>query len=172
MSNLSANKIAEAIRYRIARPGSFTMKNTFVKGSPWEADVLRVLKSGYWHEYEIKLSVSDYRADFQKKVTGWKSDSARKHNLYKSDAVLWHRDIYGPAYRNSKAIIPKPATFHFVTPAGLLDGIVLPEHVGLIEVAERARGAGLDCKTKKRAPRLKSPTKLSWAQLFNLCLKK
>lgn len=172
MEEITAGKISEAIRFRIARPGSFTMTNTFVKNSPWEADVLRVLKSGYWHEYEIKLSVSDYRADFRKKVTSWKKESARKHDLYKSPDVLRFDSVYGGGWRHKKLLIPKPATYHFVTPAGLLDGITLPDHVGLIEVAERDRGAGLDCKTVKRAPRLKSPTKLSWQQLFNLCLKK
>lgn len=33
----------------------------------WEADLLSVTKSGLIHEYEIKLSKSDYNADFNKR---------------------------------------------------------------------------------------------------------
>ena len=166
--SLTAHDLATAIRYRFCKPGSFTMTNTFIQGSPWESDVIRVLKSGYWHEYEIKMSVSDYRADFRKKFCKWKRDSARKHDLYKSDSEIQREKIAGLAYRG---VIPKPATFHFVTPAGLLDGVTIPDHCGLIEVIEddmMVRRAT----TVKKAPRLKKPTKLSWPQLFNLCLKK
>lgn len=74
---LTAGEISTIIRRDLSRPGSFSMKNVYVKGSPWESDVIRVLRSGYWHEYVVK-----------------------------------------------------------------------------------------------KAPRLKKPSKLSWAQLFNLCLKK
>ena len=31
--------------------------NVCVLGSPWESDVITVTKAGYWHEYEVKLSV-------------------------------------------------------------------------------------------------------------------
>ena len=33
----------------------------------WEADLISVTKSGFLHEYEIKISLSDFKNDFKKK---------------------------------------------------------------------------------------------------------
>lgn len=30
----------------------------------WEADILEITKSGYTYEYEVKISKSDFKADF------------------------------------------------------------------------------------------------------------
>ncbi len=37
-----------------------------VKLYDYEADLLRITKAGFLHEYEIKLTKSDYKADFKK----------------------------------------------------------------------------------------------------------
>ena len=45
----------------------------------WENDLFQVTKAGYWVEFEIKRSISDYRADF-KKSSSW-VDGQKKHDL-------------------------------------------------------------------------------------------
>ena len=46
----------------------FTMPNTCVLGH--EADVIGITRAGYIHEYEIKISVSDFYADQKKHKSG------------------------------------------------------------------------------------------------------
>lgn len=164
---LTAGQIADNLRCRISRMGVFTMQNVYLLNSPWECDVIKVLKSGYWHEYEIKLSASDFRNDFQK-TAKYGNAGPKKHDLFKSPNELNYQQIYGVGYPNY--VIPKPATFTFVTPAGLLKPEQIPAHCGLLELDNSDRRIRWSQVVK--SPRLKKPTKLSWGQLFNLCLKR
>ena len=43
----------------------YVMENLYV--FEWESDFLLKTKSGYWYEAEIKISLSDFKADFKKK---------------------------------------------------------------------------------------------------------
>ena len=43
----------------------YVMENLYV--FEWESDFLLKTKSGYWYEAEIKISLSDFKADFEKK---------------------------------------------------------------------------------------------------------
>lgn len=59
----------------------------------WECDLFGVTKAGYFHEFEIKLTVADFRRDSQKKrhdIRAWNNETgqievttpgARKHSL-------------------------------------------------------------------------------------------
>lgn len=71
----------------------------------WEADLIGITGSDFVHEYEIKLSKSDFRADFNKKT---------KHNHLKGRR--------GPNY------------FWYVCPPGLLTVEDMPEYAGLIQI--------------------------------------
>ena len=46
-------------------PQSIVMPNC-IPNNWWECDVLEIMKSGFWYEYEIKVSRSDFRADAKK----------------------------------------------------------------------------------------------------------
>ena len=155
---LTAKMVTDHIRAWLPWGGSFCHANVFLKNSPWESDLIRVMKSGYWHEYEIKLSVADYRKDFQKKVIGCDFESPRKHTIYSSHVPF-------------EGAIPKPATFSFVTPKGLLDGVRVPSYCGLIEI-EVDRWDRAAISVRQEAPRLKKPTRLEAFHLFNLCQKR
>lgn len=51
----------------------------------WECDVWAVTRAGYGIEYEIKLSVHDFRADKQKAKRRWNGEqyiSIHKHDQY------------------------------------------------------------------------------------------
>jgi len=93
----------------------------------WESDLLALNKdSKYITEYEIKISRSDFKADFKKQD---------KHTLI-SD---------GYNYKCNFSQIPN--YFYYVTTPGLLNKNELPEYAGLIE-------CGLGIKIIKKAPLL------------------
>lgn len=99
----------------------------------WESDVLFVSKDNYVTEYEIKICRSDYNADKSK---------------YKHRLLINH-------------VLPLKQ-FYYVTPKGLLDGLPIPDHAGLIEVE-----VGVGTVIKKQAPKLsKSP--ITTETLINL----
>ena len=136
--------------------------NIHVLDSPWECDAIVVRTSGYWVEYECKLSVADFKADFRKKLCSWKADDFTKHDLYAGEHAIDMSELRG---RGQQYIIPKPAEFNFVCPAGLITKDMVPSHCGLIMLY------GDRLKTEVLAPRLKKPTKLSYKQLFNIAAK-
>ena len=76
-----------------------------------EMDLFRLTKSGYVYEYEIKISRSDFKADF-KKYNGF------YNRIYKHDRLL--QGNYKANY------------FHFVCPEGMLSVDDVPKSYGLI----------------------------------------
>ncbi len=143
------------------------LPNVFLGGSPWESDMIAVTPSYYWTEYEIKVSVNDYRRDFNKRMSNkfrqkhlepW----PKKHDLYSSDAAIDKTKFYRG--KPKCPIIPKPKYFYFVTPTGLLKDEELPDHCGLIEIGE---GIGVS----KYAPHLRNATKLDQYAIFTLAVK-
>lgn len=106
----------------------------------YEADVLSVTQRLLVHEFEIKVSSSDFRADFKNKHhKHW-----RMGELFKEQEA---NTRYAPNY------------FWFVAPEGLLTLEQLPDYAGLIAVRSeeqntlfgKLRVAG---KTLREAPRL------------------
>lgn len=75
---------------------------------PWEADLISVTKSNYMNEYEIKISLQDFKKDFEK----------RKHQYFKRD--LGHARNYGT-----------PNYFWYVAPPKAVP-ICIPDYAGLI----------------------------------------
>jgi hypothetical protein len=101
----------------------------------WEADLLSVVPdSQFVHEFEVKTSIEDFRADAFK----------RKHKyLGKPSATKY--GVIGPVY------------FWYVVPSVLVERVAqeLPEIAGLIEVKGKTCAKGTDvCVEVKRAPRL------------------
>jgi hypothetical protein len=85
----------------------------------WENDVFRITRDGYWIEYEIKTSLSDFKADAAKTKV-WRGETVNKHQLLASG------DLRGPS------------RFFFVVPA-VLD-VDCPAWAGLIRVSKLSRG--------------------------------
>jgi hypothetical protein len=89
----------------------------------WECDVFELTAAGYFREYEIKLTRSDFLADRAKeKRLLWGLRVESKHQL------LAQRSPRGPC------------RFWYVTPPGLVERAELPEWAGLIELADRGEG--------------------------------
>jgi len=69
---------------------------------PWECDVLALTKSQYLYEYEVKISRSDFMADFKKTEKHRETSNGQGANY-----------------------------FYYVTPEGLVKSDEVPEHAGL-----------------------------------------
>lgn len=105
----------------------------------WECDVLSLTKANMVHEYEIKITRSDYKADFRNKKRKHKSLVDRR-----SYAAVWKRY---PENKNVQTLTPN--YFWFVTAP--MD-IEIPEYAGHMIVKESNRGPILE--VIKTAPRL------------------
>jgi hypothetical protein len=108
----------------------------------YECDLFQVTRSLYWVEFEIKISVADFRADFRK---GYK-----------------HRDL-----ANGGPKIPR--RFWYVMPVEIADKVQdeIPEYAGLIAVDGAAQYSNQLLQTRIKAPTLKSQ-KISERQLQRL----
>ncbi len=91
-----------------------------------ESDMISVTKAGFIHEYEIKLNLQDFKADFKKSKHAHMRNSHRQFRNY----------------------------FWFVAPAGLIDIKDIPEYAGYIEVEIGAKSKEIICYEKKRPKRL------------------
>lgn len=97
------------------------MPNVFV--DHWnECDALLVTKSGYCHEVEMKVSRSDFKADF-KKTNRW----------------MWSETAHGYRTRidwNKHALLAEgncfPNRFSFLVPDGMVDISEIPPYAGLM----------------------------------------
>ncbi len=115
----------------------------------FECDLIEVRKSGYWHEYETKISTNDYAADFRK--TRWMRDErgvVKKHDLL--------TDKRGGG----------PNRFYFVCPENLIAVEKVPPHAGLVYVSEAAVA-----RIVKPAPLLHKE-KFSFDRLWNIASKR
>lgn len=101
----------------------------------WECDVARIMPSGRWHEYEIKISKSDFLAD-QKKVSesGW---GMGRHSKIK------HLELHRGAKEG-------PNHFWYVLPESVAAEVELPSFAGLI-IASKFNGR-IFVNQKKAAP--------------------
>ena len=89
----------------------FFMCNKFY--SEFEADFLRITNSGFLYEYEIKMTVEDFRKDFSKESKHHIKPTT-KHEMLKSGEL------------NIKH-------FYFCAPSGIIPVEQVPEEFGLIE---------------------------------------
>lgn len=119
---LTEKKIQESLKLILSQP-RFILNNLYVFG--WESDVLILTKSGYWYEFEIKISKSDFKNDF-------------KHKNDKHVNML-----------SNQLETRKPNYFNYVVPENLISIEEIPEYAGLIYITESGR-----TKTIKNAPKL------------------
>ena len=123
----------------------------------WECDMFELTPDGYFREFEVKLSVADFRADRGKAqdIRGtqrWEPNPTAKFpggTRYVCDTEKKH-DLL------AKGDARGPSQFYFVTPEGLLDGEPLPVWAGWLEAytVSPNPGASLYLRQRVEAPRL------------------
>lgn len=109
IEKLSNNLLSSsAIRY--------LMNNLYVFSNSWESDYLSLTNSGYFYEGEVKISKSDFKADFKKE---------KKHLILESNFNKTQTD-------NNLC----PHYFFYAVPEGLIDVSEVPEYAGLIYMTD------------------------------------
>lgn len=122
--NLTEGQVADLI----IRPnwGQRFMLPNYTPVNWWECDVFELSKAGYFTEYEIKLTLSDFKADANKEVrrmgTFTPEDGWKEGPLEKKHDLLSKSDPRGPV------------RFFYVAPTGMIPRDMLPKWAGLIEV--------------------------------------
>jgi hypothetical protein len=120
---INAASIQLAIKREYETSSLVVVPNIFL-WSPFESDLVRVTKSGYAIEYEIKLSRSDFKADFKKsklKYEGFEDRQVQYSTKTKHELLV---EGFGPT------------EFYYAFPRGLIDHDQVPEWAGIIEVYE------------------------------------
>ena len=105
----SEGLIQEALRHNFLSPSSIKYLTENLLIYNWESDMLKITKSGYVYEFEIKISKADFKNDFKNKK--------KKHLILENS-------------QNTN----KPNYFYYVVPDGLIDENDIPEYAGLIYV--------------------------------------
>jgi len=114
--------------------------NKYIFGNDWESDFFSVTKSGYLYEVEVKISKSDFAADFikfkHKLFEGRNQTEVVKDAKYKY-SKRWKKEVRrAPEKKINPQEINMPNKFFFACPEGLLTVDEIPEYAGLIYVNE------------------------------------
>ena len=76
----------------------------------FECDVFLLTKAGYTEEYEIKMSLADYKNDYNKRISEW--NKTKKHDKVKNGELA--------------------NRFYFVVPEDIYEKIDFPNYVGVM----------------------------------------
>lgn len=153
-----SESIYKACRHHLGT-NKHILSNSYV--FDWESDLFALTKAGYAIEVEVKISRSDFLADF-KKVDKHHllSNHKRTHSIWRksSYASIWGYGLnskYGKLHGEACAIdfcktqTKIPNRFYYACPAGLITLADLPAYAGLLWVDETGR-----IKQVKQAPLL------------------
>lgn len=145
---MSERDIQREIMYMFCAASDTCMPN-YAPPDWWECDVLRVTVAGYWYEYEVKLSVSDFRADkrkqqdiYTKMQPGkcWRTPTGETENKHD---LLSANEGRGPKQ------------FWFCMPEGLIKVGKVPEWAGVFWVRFDEHG-DIQGKIGRQAPNRKT----------------
>jgi hypothetical protein len=99
----------------------YQLKNTYFFSKTWESDYFSMTKTGYTYEVEIKVSASDFKADFKKE----------KHKLFEKAVTNTATGNRGRILvKTTKQLIPN--RFFFCVPLALRDKLEIPPYAGLL----------------------------------------
>ena len=121
---ITVPKIQIALKRKYLNNSIVMAPNVYLWGS-FESDFVRVTKSGYGIEYEIKLSKSDFKADFKKsnlKIEGINND---RHVIYSS-------------FKKHEWLLTGkgPTEFYYVFPESLINPNDVPDWAGIVIARE------------------------------------
>lgn len=135
---MNANEITNSFYSQNCTRFTTILPNTY-PGGWWECDILAVTKALFMYEYEIKVSVSDFKADAKKGgEMSW--GQGGRVRLQTKHEKLAAGDKKGPS------------NFWFIVPDNLIAVEDIPDFAGLIYAVDGNHGVRLI--EQKKAPRL------------------
>ena len=142
---MNATTLQCALYDRFGRQSELMVPN-YTPASWYEADVLRITDSGYMEEFEIKLTLADFKVDALKGT-----DPRLKYAT---------RESLGATYKPTKherlaaGDSGGPCRFWFVVPEDLAAKLEIPTWAGLLTARPWGKGARLAYQPLKKAPQL------------------
>lgn len=146
ISGMDCKQIQEHLQKWLYEKSNIYQALNFSKAGLYESDVLAITKSLMITEIEVKISRSDFKADFKK---------THKHYRMQNpitDGWRW-----------------TPNKFYFACPVGLINDSDVPTYAGLIWVD--SLGNIEVVKEAKRLHRIKAPVRILTAMLHHLTAK-
>ena len=133
---IEMSKIQNAIAYRFSNH-KYKLYNSYVFN--WESDFFSTTNDNrYIYEVEVKISRSDFFADFKKGDKHTHLYSAMKQKTYGGIGVNYHKET--------------PNRFYYCCPDGMITPEELPEYAGLIYFIERGEETSYNVREIKKAP--------------------
>lgn len=135
--------IQEKLKSRFSNH-DYKLTNTYIFNEGWESDFFSITKTGYCYEVEIKISKSDFMADFKKPkhkifnmlpnrlyaIPGYESRSSIRIN---GESIMIPSQ--GVSFKN-KSDYRLPNKFYYAAPSGMLQSSDVPAYAGLISVTD------------------------------------
>jgi len=149
---LTSHEITRALYWKYARIQAHVINNVHLL--EFESDFLYVTESGYMSEIEIKVTRSDFRADFKKQRTVYDRVTTLKNTVVKH------------------VILPQGLTglkqFSFAVPKGLITKDEVPEYAGLCYVIKTPRAGHISLRWIKQPPSLPHPRVISKKEIRHI----
>jgi len=143
MSKISEKILQKRFYERNHQRYEFLVPNIHFCDQGGEMDIFCLRPSGFIDEIEIKLSVSDFKADFKK--TSMIEDKNRVKEWPKYKTILKH-DALRQGFNDCNY-------FSFLMPIEIVEKCVIPEHAGLY-VFEKYENGHSTIRELRRPPRL------------------
>lgn len=150
---MNASKIQAILRANYDH--NYVLENSFI--FYWESDYFGITKTGYTWEIEVKVSVSDFRADFNKnfkhrclrfnkqKFVSHKSEEVTErvksgNKVLKHGRMVDEYIVQGKGYSNlqySNNVIPN--RFYYAVPVEIAAKVkqLIPKYAGLISIDDK-----------------------------------
>lgn len=122
---------------------SFCLPN-YTPHNWFECDVFVLTKAGYFTEFEIKLTLSDFKADANKLKNKWECVDGHWQFV---EGLTKHQRV-------EQADPKGPSRFYYATPKGLIPDGLLPKWAGLIEFETMPKSKRLDMMVTVDAPKI------------------
>lgn len=180
---MSSDQVYKAMRVHISNH-DHKFENVFVHS--WEADLFSVTKgAGYAYEFEVKISRSDFFADFKKPKHHFFKSFERGWGIIKGDytwsSYSWREIREKPELKDVKIEERTnitalkigqntcPNKFFYCCPVGLIEECEVPKYAGLIYIMDSSH-----IRVVKKAPYLHKESiderKMLFQKYYNLAI--
>lgn len=135
---MTAKEITKALYKYYQDTNKYCIQNMYLFDYPMgEEDFVVIKNNGYICTYEVKISRSDFKADFNKK----ERHQILENGWYTSDQKQFKPDTKWLEYYQPGEQIPRnrPNKFFYVCPENLIKKEEVPKYAGLIYITEDNR---------------------------------
>jgi hypothetical protein len=144
----SEREVQDWLYRYLYKKGQLSICPCYTPAGWFECDMFAITKTGCYVEYEIKLTVADFRADAKK--------SDGRDERYDKETRKFVECAPRVKHAQLAAADPKgPSAFYYVVPAGLIEAKDVPVWAGLIHFDTKKWCGSLSGMSEiKRAPKL------------------